>query len=95
MSPRSASAFGGGLIQLTVRLTSEQFHFLQESGPGNFNENLRRSVEDARTLFDLPQPIREGLARDAQEMELDLAKPEHLRDYIIRVLTYRAMDRIR
>lgn len=88
---KSPSTIGGGLSQLTIRLTVEQLRFLQseECGAGNPNENIRRVLEDARTFLGLPAPLRERLTQDAHDMGLDLSKYEDRRDYLTRLCAFR------
>ena len=91
---KSPSSLGGGLCQLTARLTVEQLKFLQSEacGAGNPNENLRRIAEDARTFLGLPAPLVERLAEDAHAMGLDLSRYEDRRDYLTRLAAFRYED---
>jgi len=91
---KSPSSLGGGLSQLTARLTVEQLKFLQSAacGAGNPNENLRRIVEDARTFMGLPAPLVERLSEDAKAMGLDLMRYEERRDYLTRLAAFRYED---
>ncbi|HLL56182.1 MAG TPA: hypothetical protein VK447_21645 [Myxococcaceae bacterium] len=88
---KSPSNVGGGLSQLTIRITAEQLRYLQspECGPGNPNELIRRLIEDARTFLGLPAPLVDRLASDAQQMGLDLSRYEERRDYLARLCAFR------
>jgi hypothetical protein len=82
---------GGGLSQLTIRITAEQLRYLQspECGPGNPNELIRRLIEDARTFLGLPAPLVERLASDAKQMGLDLSRYEERREYLANLCALR------
>ncbi len=88
---KSPSNMGGGLSQLTIRITAEQLRYLQspECGPGNPNELIRRLIEDARTFLGLPAPLVEKLAAEAKAMGLDLSRYEDRRDYLARLCAFR------
>ncbi len=81
--PRTPSIIDA--VTLTVRLPSSDARWLTHQGKevGNTALLLRRLVDDARTFYGMPEPIREVLAMDAKR------KGTHQREYIIELLTHR------
>lgn len=88
MTPKKKTSASGKLVQLTARLSPAQLDFLMDSGgAGESNEQLRRILEDARTMFGLPSPMLERMAEEAKALDLDLSTYEGRRELIIRCLT--------
>lgn len=81
----------GGLAQISMRVSTVQAAWIAKEAKvsGNTNEVLRELIDDAMSLYGLPEVVVEELEKDAASKGLKLSSMRDRRNYFQRILMRR------